>query len=307
MTHPSPALGLGGLVAYPLTPTGDGGRLDVPRFGALLDELIAAGADAIAVLGSSGAAMYFSEGQRMRIAEAALSRVGGRVPVMIGTGAMTTAETIRLSQHSAGHGASAALVVPVAYWRLTDPELAQHFRDVADAIDVPVCLYNNPRLTLTDMSPALIAQLAVHPNIRYLKECASDLARFAATRELAPQLHLASGRDVQALQAMREAGAQGWHSAMVNIAPRACVEVFRLGHAGRHDEAAAAWARLAPLTAFCAERGLIRALHAAFELLGRPVGPPPRPVLPLPPGEREELARLMRSTVFDTQVTGDRA
>lgn len=304
-TPPSP--GLRGLVAFPVTPTRDGERIDEPRFRALLDELIAARVDALAVLGSSGGASYFGEAERKRIAEVALFHVAGRVPVMVGTGALSTAEAVRLSRHAAEHGASAALVVPIAYWRLTDHELLHHFRQVADAIDIPVCLYNNPRLTLTDMPPALIALIAEHGNVRYLKESSSDLARLAETRKLAPQLHVATGRDGQAFEALRAASAQGWHCAMANVAATQCVEVFRLCRTGRHVEAQAPWAALKPLTDFCVERGLIRALHAAFELLGRPVGPPPRPVLPLLPGEREQLAALLKAATLLTHATGDPA
>ncbi|MGE0797481.1 MAG: dihydrodipicolinate synthase family protein [Lautropia sp.] len=291
------ALGLRGLVAFPVTPTMHDERVDAARLRSLLDEVLADGVDGVVVLGSSGGSVLFPETERMKIAELTLAHVAGRVPVMVGTGALTTAESIQLSRHAAQHGASAVLVVPIAYWRLREQELIEHFWQVADAIDIPLCLYNNPRLTLTDMSPALMARIGEHPRIRSVKESASDVQRLAEIRRVAPSMHLATGRDGQAIDGMAS-GAQGWHCAMANLAPQLCVQVYGLCRAGRFDEARAAWAPIERLVDFCVENGLIRSLHAALGLLGRPVGSPPRPILPLTAAELERLGALLRSSAL---------
>lgn len=284
----------------------DDEHVDEPRFATLLDDLMREGVDGITILGSSGAGVMYSEAERMHIAEVALAQVGGRVPMMVGTGALTTGETVRLSRHAAGAGAASVLVVPIAYWRLQEHELVAHYHRVADAAGAPVCIYNNPRLTHTDMQPALIARIAAHPAIRHLKETSADLARITEMRKLDPALHIAAGRDGQALDALA-AGAQGWHSAMANIAPARCIEMFRHCQAGRFEEARLAWAPIAGLTLFCAEHGLIRTLHAAFELMRKPVGVPRRPVLPLPPEERARLATLLEASILQKQPLGDAA
>ena len=298
--------GLEGLVGFPVTPTLDDDRIDEPRLRSLLDEIIGGGVDGLVILGSSGASVLFPEAQRMRIAEVALAHVAGRVPVMVGTGALTTAESIRLSRHAAQHGAAAVLVVPIAYWRLREAELVEHFGRVADSIPVPLCLYNNPRLTVTDMSPALMARIGAHPRIRAVKESSSDVQRIAEMRRLDPTMHVSTGRDGQAIDGMA-AGAQGWHCAMANIAPERCVEVFRLCRSGRFDAARAAWAPIERLTAFCVDNGLVRSLHAALDLLGRPAGMPRRPVLPLTALEHEQLSALLRSAGLHSNTLGDAA
>lgn len=300
------APGLEGLVAFPVTPTLADEGVDETRLRSLLDEIICGGIDGLAILGSSGAAALFPEAQRMRVAEVALAHVAGRVPVMVGTGALTTAESIRLSRHAAEHGAAAVLVVPIAYWRLREEELVEHFLRVADSVAVPLCLYNNPRLTLTDMSPELMARIGAHPRIRSVKETSSDVHRIAEMRRLDPAMHVSTGRDGQAIDAMA-IGAQGWHCAMANIAPERCVVVFRLCKAGRFDAARAAWAPIERLASFCVENGLLRSLHAALELLGRPVGLPRRPVLPLTPNEHEQLSVLLGSAPLQPQSLGDAA
>jgi 4-hydroxy-tetrahydrodipicolinate synthase len=302
----TPSKGLEGLVAYSVTPMIDDERVDEARFASLLDELVREGVDGITILGSSGAGVLYSEAERKRIAEVALAQVKGRVPVMVGTGALTTGETVRLSRHAASVGAASVLVVPIAYWRLQEQELVAHYHRVADAAGVPVCIYNNPRLTHTDMQPALIARIAAHPAIRHLKETSADLARITEMRRLDPSLHIAAGRDGQALDALA-AGAQSWHSAMANIAAARCVEIFRHWQAGRFDAARAAWAPLANLTPFCVEHGLLRTLHAALDLMGKPVGAPRRPVLPLPPEERARLAALLDASILQKQPLGDAA
>jgi 4-hydroxy-tetrahydrodipicolinate synthase len=303
----APFKGLEGLVAYSITPMIVDERVDESRLASLLDDLVCEGVDGINILGSSGAGVLYSEAERMRIAEVALAKVGGRVPVMVGTGALTTGETVRLSRHAARAGAASVLVVPIAYWRLQEHELVAHYHRVADAAGVPVCIYNNPRLTHTDMQPALIARIAAHPAIRHLKETSADLSRITEMRRLEPSVHIAAGRDGQALDALTTAGAQGWHSAMANIAAARCIEIFRHCQAGRFDDARAAWAPIASLTLFCAEHGLIRTLHAALDLMGKPVGAPRRPVLPLPVEERARLAALLDASILHKPPLGDAA
>ncbi|HSJ99373.1 MAG TPA: dihydrodipicolinate synthase family protein, partial [Myxococcota bacterium] len=231
--------GLGGLVAFAATPTAGGEGVDEPRLCALLDELVAAGVDAVTVLGSTGALATFDERERMRIAAAAIAHVDRRVPVMVGTGAMTTAEAVRLARHAEDAGADAVLVVPLAYWRLADHELLEHYHRIAGAVRIPVGIYNNPRLTLTDLQPQLIARIARRDNVRYLKESSADPERIARVRSLAPQLQVAAGRDSQALEALR-AHPVAWYSGIANIIPRQCVALFGHCRAGDFEAAAAA-------------------------------------------------------------------
>src|SRR5258706_15905076 len=112
-----------GVFAYPLTPTqDDGARVDEIRLCELIDEFIDAGARGIVVLGSTGAVGSFSEQERRSIAEAAARHVDGRVPLVVGTGAMTTEETNRLSPHAQSVGAAGLQIVPLPHWPLTEGE-----------------------------------------------------------------------------------------------------------------------------------------------------------------------------------------
>jgi 4-hydroxy-tetrahydrodipicolinate synthase len=136
----------------------------------LADEQIAAVTDGVALFGSTGAVGSFAEEERRRAAEALVYHVAGRVPVMIGTGAITTAEAIRLSRHADEIGADAILVVPITYGLLTDDEILAHYRAIAGSVRLPLILYNNPRLTGVDLTPPIVEKLAGIENITAIKE-----------------------------------------------------------------------------------------------------------------------------------------
>ena len=136
-------------------------------------------------------------------AEALVYHVAGRVPVMIGTGAITTAEAIRLSRHADEIGADAILVVPITYWLLTDDEILAHYRAIAGSVRLPLILYNNPRLTGVDLTPPIVEKLAGIENITAIKESCPDLMRTAAlSRHLGDRIDIFAGRNSAALEAL---------------------------------------------------------------------------------------------------------
>ncbi len=283
---------LRGLVAFAVTPVANGGEVDEIRLRRLLDTLIEAGVDGVTVLGSSGALGSFSEAERMRIAEVAVRHVARRAAVTVGTGAITTAETVRLSQHAEQIGADAILVVPINYWPPTEAEIEEHYAATAGSVRIPLCVYNNPRLSGVDLQPALIARIARIGNVRYLKESSPDPGRIAEVRRLVPTMVVSAGRDAQLLEALGR-GAQGWHSAIANVLPHQCVRLFRFVRGGDMAAASELFQRILPLTNFAVSQGLVRSLHTAFDILGEPVGHPRPPLRLLAGAERDELIRLL--------------
>jgi 4-hydroxy-tetrahydrodipicolinate synthase len=284
-----------GVFAFAVTPTTDDGEsIDETRLRKLLDYLLEEKVHGVAMFGSTGAVGAFTEDERRRVAEVTVKHVNGRVPVMIGTGAISTGEALRLSRHAQDVGADAVLVVPVTYWIPNDAELFEHYETLAKAIRIPLCVYNSPRLAGLDMSPAFLARLAQFDNIRFMKESSPDLSRITAVARLSnDRLRVLTGRDSTALEAFI-LGAKGWCAGSANIIPRYCVDLFDLAEKG---DLKAAWdlsRRLFPITDFALEKGLIRSSHTALELMGRPMGPPRKPINMLPAGDRERLAKLLR-------------
>jgi 4-hydroxy-tetrahydrodipicolinate synthase len=284
----------GGVYAYPVTPTRAGGEPDERRLCELVDTMIEAGFDGVTILGSTGALGSFAEAERMRLAEAVVGHAGKRIPVTVGVGAITTAEAVRLAKHAEKAGAARVLVVPITYWTLGENELVAHYRAIAGAVRIPVGVYNNPRLTVTDLQPQLIARLAEIENIAFLKETSTDLMRIGITKRLTGgRFHVAWGRDGAMLDALR-LGADSWHCATANVMPVRCVELYRL--ASRDPDAPEAvrkYEEVRPFIEFCTTKGLIRSMHTALELQGRPAGPPRLPIGMLGGEDRTELARYM--------------
>src|SRR3954470_6017595 len=160
---------LHGLSAFPITPADEHGRVDTASLGELLETLVAAGVDSIGLLGSTGTYPYLTRAERRRAIEGAANLVGGRVPIIVGIGALRTDDAQHLARDAAAAGADGLLLAPVSYTPLTDEEVFQHFAAVAGATTLPLCIYNNPGTTHFTFGNALVARLAEVPSIVAVK------------------------------------------------------------------------------------------------------------------------------------------
>jgi 4-hydroxy-tetrahydrodipicolinate synthase len=146
---------LRGVFSFTATPLrDDGATIDLDRLRSHLDWQIEHGVHGIAVLGSTGSNGSFSEKEREELIRATVKHVNGRVPVMAGTGSITTDEAVRMSRFAEDVGADAAIVVPITYWPLTDNEVYEHYSRIAKAIKIPVIIYNNPSISSRPCSRA---------------------------------------------------------------------------------------------------------------------------------------------------------
>ncbi len=286
-----------GVFAFNATPMkNDGDDIDEARLLELAEYQIDHGVHGIVVFGSTGANGSFTSEERLSTAKAVVRHVDGRVPVLCGVGSITTAETVSLAKAVADAGVDGVLVVPITYWPLTDDEVYEHYEQVAGAVEIPVCLYNNPWTTGVDMKPPLVARLAEIGNIRYIKESTSDLTRITAIRQLTnDEMTVFCGWESLTLQSLM-AGAEGWFSGMTNVCPRECVELFDLA-VEKKDVVGARelFDRIFPLFDFMCAKSHVRVAHAALPLLGIPAGPPRRPLRELGAADKIELERLMRA------------
>ncbi|MBS0485995.1 MAG: 4-hydroxy-tetrahydrodipicolinate synthase [Proteobacteria bacterium] len=194
---------------------------DLTAFGALIDYQLAGGTQALVVAGSTGEAHALSESEFDRLLAFCIERVGGRVPVLAGTGTANTHKTILATRRAAALGADAALIVTPYYVRPTQEGLFRHFSLVADEAGIPIVLYNVPSRTGCDMLPETVACLAGHERIAGIKEAVGDVARVSALLALqTPDFSVFSGDDPTCAQAML-AGARGVVSVAANAAPAA--------------------------------------------------------------------------------------
>ena len=284
-----------GVYGFPVTPTRDDGeRLDEERLRSHLEYLIERGVNGVAVLGSTGAIGSFTDEERRRITNVAVEHVKGRVPVIVGTGALTTSEAVRLSKYAEDNGADGVIVVPITYWPLTDGEIYEHYKAIAAAISIPIVVYNNPWTTGTDIKPPVLARLAEIENIRYVKESSGDVTRVTTIARLTKgTMTVFNGWEPSAFETFM-AGADGWFAGMTNVIPRQCVELFDLAVEKRDVLGARdLFRRIHPLCEFVAEKSHVRVAHTALDLMGRPVGPPRRPLRMLGPEDRNRLERML--------------
>jgi 4-hydroxy-tetrahydrodipicolinate synthase len=285
-----------GLSAFPITPSDDAGRIDTEGLQMLLERLVDAGVDSIGLLGSTGSYPYFTLAERRRATEAAVECVAGRVPLMVGVGALRTDEVVALATDAVQAGATAGLLAPVSYAPLQDEEVFQHFQVVA-ATGLPLCIYNNPGKTHFTFSTALVGRLAALPGVIAVKNPApaprESAAAVAALRAAVPaNFSVGFSVDLHAAAALL-AGGDAWYSVLAGIYPAACLRLTRSAQAGNAEEAARLHARLQPVWDLFAAHTSFRVVHLAAALVGVPNARPVRPVLPLSGDAARQVTRVL--------------
>lgn len=230
-----------------VTPMRDDGALDLAAWDALLDFHLREGSDALVVGGTTGESPTLAQEELESLIRRASARVAGRIPVIAGSGTSDTARSIVLSQAAEAAGADGLLVVTPYYSKPTQEGLYQHFTAIADAVGIPVILYNVPGRTACDLLPETIARLSRHARIVGVKEATGDVARGREVLRVAvPGFMLISGDDPTAA-ALMKIGARGVISVTANAVPRAMHGLCAAALAGRHDAAAVTDAQLASL------------------------------------------------------------
>ncbi len=236
----------GSLVAL-ITPMRADGAVDEAALARFVAWQIAEGTDGLVPVGTTGESPTLSHAEHKRVVEIVLDVARGAVPVIAGAGSNSTEEAIDLARHAKKAGADATLVVTHYYNKPTQEGLYLHFKAIADAVDLPLIIYNIPPRSVVDMSVETMARLARHPNIVGVKDATANLARPLHTRAACgPDFCQLSGEDHTAL-AFLAAGGVGCISVTGNVAPRLCATMQRAWAEGRIGEAMAIQNRLLPL------------------------------------------------------------
>ena len=237
---------VGSIVAL-VTPMQEDGQVDYAALRRLIDWHIAEGTDCIGVVGTTGESPTVSVDEHCEIIRVAVEHAKGRVPIMAGTGGNSTAEAIELSRFALQVGADCALSVVPYYNKPSQEGIYRHFKAIAEAVDVPMVLYNVPGRTVADMQVETALRLAQIPGIVGIKEASGQIDRAAWLIKRAPAgFNIYSGDDSTAV-ALMLLGGHGNVSVTANVAPRAMHELCVAAMAGKAREAAAIHLRLLPL------------------------------------------------------------
>ncbi len=227
----------GSIVAL-VTPMGDDGSVDVDALRKLIDWHIAEGTDCIGVVGTTGESPTVSVNEQRDIIRVAVEHAAGRVPIMAGAGANSTAEAIELTRFCKEVGADFTLQVVPYYNKPTQEGIYRHFRAIAEAVDIPIVLYNVPGRTVADMLAETALRLAEVPNIVGIKEATGNIDRALQILRQRPQgFAVYSGDDPTAV-ALMLLGGQGNVSVTANVAPRLMHALCMAAIAGHASEAA---------------------------------------------------------------------
>ena len=278
-----------GVLPALITPfTEDGSAIDTDSLAAIVDRLVGAGVGGLVPGGSTGEFTTLTHAERRELIEATVDAARGRVPVVAGTGALSTRETVELSRHAERAGAAAVMVVPPFYDAPSWRELLAHYTAVADAIDIPIMYYNLPSATGVRLTASQLGELP----ITCLKDTGGDAV--AATELIQTDgPTLLNGADTLTFAALA-AGVRAVVWGAASIVPEQCVELHRLLIDDIDLPAARElWARLWPLCQFLESQSYPAAVKTACRLTGDATGPVRPPLLPLDDAAIDDLAALL--------------
>jgi 4-hydroxy-tetrahydrodipicolinate synthase len=284
----------GSLVAI-VTPFRNG-KVDERALAELIEWQIAKGTNGIVPCGTTGESATLSHDEHNRVIELAVEVVNRRVPVIAGTGSNSTTEAIALTRHAKQAGVDGALLITPYYNKPTQEGLYRHYKAVADAVDLPLVLYNIPGRTGVNMLPSTIARLSAIRTIVGVKEGsglvqqASDIVQLCGDR-----LTVLAGDDALTLP-MMAVGGKGVITVTANIVPAEMADLVRMFAEGKIAEARRIHFKLAPLFAALFYETNPIPVKEALGLMGK-IDPELRlPLCPMAPDQREKLVRVLKDS-----------
>ena len=271
-----------------------GGKVDEAAYRELVARQIAAGTHGLVPCGTTGESPTLSHEEHMRVTEICIEVAAGKVPVIAGTGSNSTEEAIMLQRHAKKAGADAGLVVTPYYNKPTQAGLIAHYRAIADAVELPIVIYNIPGRSVIDMTVATMAELAKHPNVVGVKDATADLARPLRTRlACGTDFCQLSGEDATAVPFLAQGGV-GCISVTSNIAPKECADMHNAWMKGDMAEVARLNDLLMPVhdAMFCeSSPGPVK---YAAEVLGLCSGELRLPLVPIASASRKKVEDALK-------------
>lgn len=271
-----------------------GGEVDYERIGQQVEFQIEAGTTCICPVGTTGESPTVSHEEHEKVISSMVEAAAGKIKVMPGTGSNSTSEAVRLTRWAAQAGADAALVVAPYYNKPTQEGFFRHYKELAKAVDIPICVYNIPGRTGKNIEPETIARMAEFPNITMVKE-ATGMMDQASQIMATTDLTVLSGDDSLTLPLM-SMGGRGVISVVGNILPGDMSELIGAFNAGDLAKAQAAHHKLFPL---CRDMlGMATnpiPIKAAMEMLGRDTGEVRMPMVPLDDAQKASLRATLEA------------
>src|SRR6058998_870214 len=270
-----------GVFPYLVSPIDAQGRIRTYVLEKLCDDLIAAGVHGLTPLGSTGEFAYLNAVQRTAVVETTIAAAKRRVPVVAGVASTSTADAVAQARADQKLGADGILAIMEAYFPVADAQVESYFRAIADAVDIPVVIYTNPQFQRSDLTLDVIARLATHPRIGYIKDASTNTGRLLSIMNRCGDSIKVFSASAHIPAAVMLIGGLGWMAGPACVVPRQSVELYNLCMAARWDDALALQRQLWRLNEAFARYNLAACIKAALVAQGYEVGDPiaPQPAL----------------------------
>ncbi|HEY82870.1 MAG TPA: 4-hydroxy-tetrahydrodipicolinate synthase [Dehalococcoidia bacterium] len=284
-----------GIIPAMITPFTRTGEVDFKGIRENVDFLIESGVSEVMCLGSTGEAATLSREECVKVIEATVEAADGRVPVMAGTGATSTREVVERTREAKSAGVSSVMIVTPFYEIPTQEGLYRHYATIAEAVDIPIVLYNIPPHTHVEIEPETLARLAEIDNVVALKDSSGNLSYFAEVMRLAgDKISVLTGGDDITLPCFA-LGCHGAILALANIAPRMVVDLYQAAQQQDMTRAQRLFHQLLPIArAISSPQNFPAPVKEAMMLLGRPAGPARSPIIPLSAPEKEAIRKALQ-------------
>jgi 4-hydroxy-tetrahydrodipicolinate synthase len=278
-----------GVFPYLVSPIDAAGNIREDVLARLCDDLIKSGVHGLTPLGSTGEFAYLDNDQRTAVVRTTITAAEGRVPVIAGVVSTSTADAVAQARAYQELGADGVLAILEAYFPLADAQIESYFRNIADAVDIPVVIYTNPQFQRSDLTLEVIARLASHPRIGYIKDASTNTGRLLSIiNRCGDQIRVFSA-SAHIPAAVMMIGGVGWMAGPACIIPRQSVALYDLCKARRWDEAMVLQRKLWRINEAFARFNLAACIKAGLAIQGYDVGDPVPPQAALTADQRKAV------------------
>jgi 4-hydroxy-tetrahydrodipicolinate synthase len=282
-----------GVFPYLVSPIDAQGNIATDVLGRLANDLIAAGVHGLTPLGSTGEFAYLAQDQREAVVRATIEAAAKRVPVVAGVASTSTADAAAQARRYQALGADGILAILEAYFPLKDAQIEAYFRTIADAVEIPVVLYTNPQFQRSDLTLDVIARLAEHPRIQYIKDASTNTGRLLSIMNRCPGMKVFSA-SAHIPAAVMLIGGVGWMAGPACIVPRQSVRLYDLCRAGKWADAMTLQRELWRINEAFARFNLAACIKAGLHIQGYAVGDPVPPQAALTAEERKLVEGILK-------------
>jgi len=283
-----------GVFPYLVSPVDADGKIRTDVLARLCEDLIASGVHGLTPLGSTGEFAYLDNARRAAVVQATIEAAKGRVPVVAGVASTSTADAVAQAKAYQKLGADGILAILEAYFPLQDAQVESYFRAIADAVDIPVVIYTNPNFQRSDLTLDVIARLATHPRIGYIKDASTNTGRLLSIMNRCGDGIKVFAASAHIPAAVMLIGGVGWMAGPACLIPRQSVELYNLCQAACWDDALVLQRRLWRMNEAFARYNLAACIKAGLAIQGYEVGDPIAPQPALTAEARGAVAAVLR-------------